>query len=283
MQYGEICWNGMTRGYGWVLRNLLLDNISSSGSGLYIYSIGDEKMLDEQLNEIASIIKDSDLKEYTGDAFWNLIQAVISKDPVSAALTAKDVKQIVFHMPTAIFWNKMERFLYGTYKNFEDQVKMASRFNNDNKKYVEFVKKQIYLIDKLDDEMKVDCFAMLTRCLLLHEIELPLYFKLAQIINQCTPFELEYIRKTEIDEKQKNNAIVSSLYQYGLIEQASNETEVYYVFSGFGKALKGNCLNYGDNTKCEVVKTYNDVSPLSISEPALMGDIDQLFIEEVNT
>ena len=45
---------------------------------------------------------------------------------------------------------------------------------------------------------------MLTRCLLLQEIEISLYFKLAQIINQCTPFELEYIRKTRIDEKQKN-------------------------------------------------------------------------------
>ena len=74
-----------------------------------------------------------------------------------------------------------------------------------------------------------------------------------------------------------------NLHQYGLLEQDSDETEVYYIFSGFGKALKGNCLNYGDDTKCEVFKTYNDVSPLSISEPALMGDIKQLFIEEVDS
>ena len=131
---------------------------------------------------------------------------------------------------------------------------MASQFNNDNEKYAEFVKKQIYLIDKLEDDMKVDCFAILTRCLLLQEIEISLYFKLAQIINQCTPFELEYIRKIGINEKQKNSAMVSSLYQYGLLEQDSDETEVYYIFSGFGKALKGNCLNYGDDTKCEVFK-----------------------------
>lgn len=240
-------------------------------------------MLDEQLNELASIVKNDDLKEYAGDAFWNLIQAVISKDPISGTLAAKDVKQIVFHMPTVIFWNKIKRFLQGTYKDYGEQVKMASRFNNDNEKYVEFVKNQIYLIDKLEDDMKVDCFAMLTRCLLLQEIENSLYFKLAQIINQCTLFELEYIRKVGINEKQKNSAMVSSLYQYGLVEQDSNETEVYYIFSGFGKALKGNCLNYGDDTKCEVFKTYNNVSPLSISEPALMGDIKQLFIEKVDS
>ena len=107
-------------------------------------------------------------------------------------------------MPTVIFWNKNKKdFLQGTYKDYEEQVKMASQFNNDNEKYAEFVKKQIYLIDKLEDDMKVDCFAILTRCLLLQEIEISLYFKLAQIINQCTPFELEYIRKIGINEKQK--------------------------------------------------------------------------------
>ena len=34
------------------------------------------------------------------------------------------------------------------------------------------------------------------------------------------------------------------------------------------------------NVRC--LKTYNNVSPLSISEPALMGDIKQLFIEKVD-
>lgn len=247
---------------------------------IYLFDEEDEKMFDEQLNELAAIVKNNDLKEYAGDAFWNFIQAVVSKDPASGMSVAKDVKQIVFHMPTVIFWNKMERFLNKTYEKYDDQVKMASRFNGDNEKYVEFVKKQIYLIDKLDDEMKVDCFAMLTRCLLLQEMEISLYFKLAQIINQCTPFELEYIREMGIDQKQKNSAMISSLYQYGLVEQNSNETEVYYLFSGFGKALKANCLNYGDDTKCKVFKTYNEVSPLAISEPALRGDINTLIFKK---
>ena len=100
-------------------------------------------MLEEQLKELALIVKNDDLRKYAGNAFWNLIQAVISKDPVSGTLAGKDVKQIVFHMPTVIFWNKIKRFLQGTYKDYEEQVKMASQFNNDNEKYAEFVKKQI--------------------------------------------------------------------------------------------------------------------------------------------
>lgn len=182
-------------------------------------------------------------------------------------------------MPTVIFWNKIKRFFCGTFSDYSEQVKMASRFNDDNDNYVEFVKKQIYFIDKLDDEIKIDYFANLTRCLLLSEMEISLYFKLAQLLGQCTPYELEYMRKTGIEDKQINSAIVSSLYQFGLVDQASNETEVYYIFSGYGKALKGNCLNYGDRTKCEVFVTYSDVQPLAISEPALMGDIKQLFVE----
>jgi hypothetical protein len=48
-------------------------------------------MFDEQFNELASIVKNNDLKEYAGYAFWNLIQAVISKDPVSGVLAANEL------------------------------------------------------------------------------------------------------------------------------------------------------------------------------------------------
>ena len=86
-------------------------------------------MFDEQLNELASIVKNNDLKEYAGDAFWNLIQAVISKDPVSGTLAAKDVKQIVFHMPTVIFWNKIKRFLQGTKRSRRTRTLKSNRTN----------------------------------------------------------------------------------------------------------------------------------------------------------
>lgn len=230
-------------------------------------------MLEEQVKEFVALVKNDDLKEYAGDAFWNFVAAIISKDPVAGALTIKDVKQLIIHMPTAIFWDKMRRFLMGTFRDYSEQVKMASYFNNDEKRYAEFVKKQIYLIDELDDEKKIDCFAMLTRCMLIEEMDISLYFKLAQFIKQCTFYELEYMRETSVSKKQKNSAMVSSLYQYGLLNQESDDKEVYYVFSGFGKALKGNCLNYGDEMHNETFLTYNSIEPLNILEPAL-SDID---------
>lgn len=50
-------------------------------------------MLEEQLKELALIVKNDDLRKYAGNAFWNLIQAVISKDPVSGTLAGKDVNK----------------------------------------------------------------------------------------------------------------------------------------------------------------------------------------------
>lgn len=59
-------------------------------------------MIVGQIKALAEIIKNDDLREYTGDTFWNLVQAVISQDPMSGTLAAKDVKQIIFHMPTSV-------------------------------------------------------------------------------------------------------------------------------------------------------------------------------------
>lgn len=34
-------------------------------------------MLEDQINKLAALIKDEDLKKYAGDGFWDLMQAVI--------------------------------------------------------------------------------------------------------------------------------------------------------------------------------------------------------------
>lgn len=230
-------------------------------------------MVEKQIENLASLVKNTDLQQYTGDAFWNIIKAVIGKDPFAGIEATKDVKQLLFHIPTAIFWNKMRRFLLGTYRNYEEQLKMASHFNNDEKKYTEFVKKQIYLIDKIDDDMKIDYLALLTRCMLHNKMDVALYFKLAKFINQCTSYELDYMKKANIDAKMENNAMVSSLYQYGLLDQDSDDSRVYYVFSGFGKALKGNCLNYDKDKLYKVFSTYESIEPSKLLELAV-GDLD---------
>lgn len=86
----------------------------------------------------------------------------------------------------------MQRYFFGTFRDYSEQVKMSVEFTEDNSEYEAFVKKQIHLINEMNDDRKIDYFAMLTRCLLLNDMKYDLYYKLARFINICTSEELEY-------------------------------------------------------------------------------------------
>ena len=236
-------------------------------------------MFDKQVTALTAILKDKDIREYSGDAFWNIIKAVVLGD-VGALLDAtNDLKNILFHTPTVLFWDKMQRYLFGTFRGYSDQVRMSAKFAEDNSEYEAFVKKQIHLINEMNDDRKIDYFAMLTRCFLLTDMEDALYYKLARFINICTPEELEYIKSFDYDKKSEINAVISSLYQYGLFDQAEKEHGgVEYVLSGFAKALKDNSLNFDEGLHGRVrILSYEQIPPLNIAEPATWDDIDSII------
>ena len=60
--------------------------------------------LNEQINALVTILKNEDIQNYAGESFWNLIQAVVFKDNFTGIEAAKDVKNLLFHMPTVLFW-----------------------------------------------------------------------------------------------------------------------------------------------------------------------------------
>jgi hypothetical protein len=236
-------------------------------------------MFDKQVTALTAILKDKDIREYSGDAFWNIIKAVVLGD-VGALLDAtNDLKDILFHTPTVLFWDKMQRYLFGTFRDYSDQVRMSAKFTEDNSEYEAFVKKQIHLINEMNDDRKIDYFAMLTRCFLLTDMEDALYYKLARFINICTPEELEYIKSFDYEKKSEINAVISSLYQYGLFDQAEKEHGgVDYVLSGFAKALKDNSLNFDEGLHGRVrILSYEQIPPLNIAEPATWDDIDSII------
>ena len=92
-------------------------------------------MLENQIHTLATIIKNKDIQGYLKHSIWDLMQAVFFHDPAAAAQAGYDVKQLIFHTPTVIFWDKMERFLRGTFYSYEDQIKLAEKFNEDNGEY----------------------------------------------------------------------------------------------------------------------------------------------------
>ncbi len=238
-------------------------------------------MFDNQVKALTAILKDKDIKEYAGDAFWNIIKAVVLGDIGALVDAATDVKDILFHTPTVLFWDKMRRYLFGTYEDYEDQIKMSMKFSEDNSEYEAFVKRQIHLINEMNDDRKIDYFAMLTRCFLLTDMESALFYKLARFLSICTPEELEYIRAYDYDRKSSIDVMISSLYQYGLFDQAEGEQGgVNYVLSGFARALKADCLNFDEGMNGrERILSYAQLTPLNIAEPPTWEDIERIATE----
>lgn len=50
---------------------------------------------------------------------------------------------------------KMQRHMFGTFRDYVEQVKMAGKFSEDNKDCERFVKRQIHLINEIDDDKKL--------------------------------------------------------------------------------------------------------------------------------
>ena len=236
-------------------------------------------MIEKQIAALTTILKDRDIHEYAGDAFLNIVKAVSLGDVGALLDSSVDIKNLLFHTPTILFWDKMQRYMFGTFRDYTEQVKMAGKFNEDNKDYEKFVKRQIYLINEINDDKKVDYFAQLTRCYLLTEMENALYYKLAKFLVMCTSEELDYIASFGYEETTNLTVMVSSLYQYGLFEQQEKQHGgVDYVLSGFAKALKYNSLNFNEGISGRNrIVSYSQITPLSISEPMTWEDIDNVF------
>ena len=225
--------------------------------------------MNNPINNLAVVIKNDDLKKFSGDAFSDLIKLVMFQDIGSGLDAAKNVQHFLLYLPNVIFWDKMERFLCGTFHNYKDQVRFTAKFSEDNTKYIEFVKRQIQLVDKIDEDKKVDFFAALTRAFLLGCItEDALYFKLAKFLTLCTSEELDFIKIHSMNETFKNSAMISALYLYGLVttEDLGYTSDELYIFSDFAKALKMNCLNLDEGSQ-EIYKIcgYSDMKPNTLS------------------
>lgn len=236
-------------------------------------------IIENQIHNLATIMKSKELQEYSQKTIFDLMVAVVMKDNVAAIEAADNIKNLIFHTPTILFWDKMQRYLRGTFYDYADQVKLAEKFYDDDEKYEEFVKRQMHLINEIDDDRKVDYFAALTRSFLLTNLERELFFKLAKFINLCTSEELNFLQSIPFDYGSQNNPMISSLYQYGLFSQEENESDnVEYKLSDFAIALKQNSLNFDEGLASGVrLSNYSQLAPISIAEPATWEEFKNAF------
>lgn len=236
-------------------------------------------MFEKQVHALATIWKDTDIRSWSGDAVANLIKCVVLEDPEAGIATADDIKNIIVHTPTILYWDKMNRFMNGMFVDGETRVKLAEKFEDDHPKYIAFVKKQMHMINEFSDDAKIDYYARLTRCYLYTDLQDGLYLKLAKFLSMCTPTELGFLEEASMDSHFENSMMASSLYQYGLLMLGELDNgKSNYVLSDFGKALKQNSLNFDDGLRGQIrLDSYDVMTPASLPQLATNEDIERLF------
>lgn len=224
---------------------------------------------------LATLIKSDDIRNYAKNGVMDLIQAIFSGDVFQGLSAIKNFNDLIFNIPNILFWEKMQKFLLNTFSDydFEDQIKMIAKFEESYCKYSEFVKTQIHIIDKINDDKKIEYCAKLTRSLLLNNIDLTLYYKLIQIMDTCTVDELEFLKSNKL-ERIEYNIRIYYLSTLGLVRQEQEDANVYFVLTSLAKALREYGLS--DNLKNAPIK-YIDLEPPKLTKFATNADISALF------
>lgn len=235
----------------------------------------------EQICEnFINIIKNEDIHKYAGDAIWDFVQALFTGDVFSGLSSIKNIRDMIFHAPTVIFWNKMQKFLLGTYRNFNEQIKMASEFSKDNEKYKDFVVQMIETVDKLDNEIKIDYYSNITRSFLLELIDEDLFYKLRQILMSSTISELDFIKNHKDGDRFDYNIMIFALKNCGLVDQVTDD-KTYYIFTDLAKRLKEHALSGDEEPKHKT--SYTELMPPEDLTPVSDSAIEEMFNNNTNS
>ena len=234
-------------------------------------------MLEDQIQALGAIWRDPGSRELVRDGAFSLMKLVLFDDIGSGADLVRTV--LKFHTPTVLYWDKMWRYMNGVFRDPADQVKMAEKFEPYEPQYQAFVKRQMNMINEMNDDQKIDYFAMLTRSFLYSDMEQSLYLKLAKFLSMCTPGELEFLQGVNYEDKIANSMMSASLYQYGLLMlEYQQDGRALFVLSDFGKALKQNSLNFDDGVSGHRrLVSYDSMSPAELQGFATNDDIEKLF------
>ena len=234
-------------------------------------------MLDNQIQALGAVWRDPESRGLLKDGAFSLMKLVLFRDLGSGADALRTM--LKFHTPTVLYWDKMWRYMNGVFLDPADQIKLAEKFYSDDPQYTSFVKRQMNLINEMNDDQKIDCFAMLTRSYLYTEMDDQLYLKLAKFLSMCTPGELNFLRDVRYDDKLANSMMAASVYQYGLLMlEYQDDGKPVFVLSDFGKALKQNALNFDDGINGQKrLVSYDAMIPAELQGFATNEDIDKLF------
>lgn len=191
-------------------------------------------------SDFVDVIKSEDIRNDLIEIAKNEPTGVVST-LVNLGKLAKDVTNI----PNMLFYSKLEKFLQGTGNiEYEKRIKFISKFVNGQE--ILFVGKLLYIIDKIDDENKSLILSNLLRSLCYENIDIGMFFRLSNIVNNTTLEDLAYLLKNQSTSGFTLDLNVDSLCKAGLMQKTSMGAVNTYEISFLGNLLLQNGLAYGD-------------------------------------
>lgn len=179
-------------------------------------------------------------------------------------------------IPNKIFYNKLYSVLYYMSVNLKERVKLSGKIlekvGSDVKKQQQF----LTWVNSITDLRKIKYYANAFRCYLIFNITDELLFKIINLIERLTSFDLDYIASFGYDKTKPLDVKMSYLVGDYIFEQINNSYS--YRLTGFGKMIKQNCLNYDDGIGDDIrVTSVDGLQKAGVLESMTTEDIDVIF------
>lgn len=185
--------------------------------------------------------------------------------------SAKSLIEKYKEVSNKIFYNKLYSVLNYMSVNLEERVKLSEKIlekvGSDVKKQQQF----LIWVNSITDLRKIKYYANAFRCYLICDITDELLFKIINLIERLTSFDLDYIASLGYDETKPLDVKMSYLIDDLIFIQGDGD---YYHLTRLGVMLKQNCLNYDDGIgEGERIISVDDLKKAEKSEIDVIGYI----------
>ncbi|MBQ2931750.1 MAG: hypothetical protein IJE62_02765 [Clostridia bacterium] len=176
-------------------------------------------MMKDLISNVGIVIKDKNIQELATENTVNFVYGLLTGDKTVIPSIIKNTSELVYSVPNIIFCDKMYSFLTKAFSDYEMQVKFAARFEKDNARYNETVKKIVQIVEKIDFDEKIDWFANLTRSVCLELIDIEAYLHYSTAITMLSVDELKNLKTIYGQTELPETPTLSNYFTYSLTER----------------------------------------------------------------
>ena len=230
-------------------------------------------MDEEQIIKYLNDVKQSDSIESIVSNIKGLFLGIVKKqcfnDDASMVDIALNTKSLMASIPDLLYLNKAEHWVFHVFNDHRDKKALAWKFNSGDPKMIDNTRRQLQLINQINELNQIEYFAKLTKAWVYNEIDDALYFKLANVLTRCICEELKYLEYIISDELVERNIYVDSFEYVGftkMVSISSNGINMY-KYTDLAKSFKKyavdfvpdykNWLGTNETLKLENIKAEN--------------------------